>query len=53
MAEKRERTYMPAGIGGLIRYQEEEEPLIKIKPNQLIYIVIVTVAILLAVRFIV
>lgn len=37
---KRDKTYMPMGTGGLLRFQEEEKQLIKIKPKNLIYIVI-------------
>lgn len=37
MAEQKEKTYMPAGIGGLIRYDEEEEEIIKVKPEYLVY----------------
>ena len=37
---KRDKIYMPMGVGGLIRYTEEERPIIRIKPKQLIYIII-------------
>lgn len=37
---KKEKTYLPLGIGGLIRYGEEEESKIKIKPEQLVYILV-------------
>ncbi len=40
MAEQKDKTYMPAGVGGLIRYQEEEDQLIKIKPEHLAYAVL-------------
>ena len=31
---------MPSGMGGLIRYPEEEKEVIKLKPMHVIYIVI-------------
>jgi preprotein translocase subunit Sec61beta len=37
---KKEKTYLPLGIGGLIRYGEEEDSKIKIKPEQLVYILV-------------
>ncbi len=37
---KEEKTYMPSGMGGLVRYGEEEENKIKIEPKQVIYIVV-------------
>ncbi len=39
---KKDKAYLPVGIGGLIRYGEEEESKIKLKPEQLIYILITT-----------
>ena len=36
---KQEKTYMPAGMGGLMRFGDEEEPLIKIQPKQIIYVI--------------
>lgn len=51
MAE--ERTYMPSGGGGLLRFQEEEDQVIKIKPEYLVYIVAAIVAFELAGRFVV
>jgi len=37
---KKEKTYLPLGIGGLIRYGEEEDSKIKIKPEKLVYILV-------------
>ena len=37
---KSDRVYMPSGIGGLIRYQEEEKQVIKLKPMQIVYLVV-------------
>jgi len=36
MAEK--RIQAPAGIGGLVRYSEEEESLIKLKPEHVLIV---------------
>ena len=36
---KKDKAYMPSGMGGLIRYGEEGKALFKIKPMQLVYIV--------------
>ncbi|MDI6806471.1 MAG: preprotein translocase subunit Sec61beta [Candidatus Aenigmarchaeota archaeon] len=41
---RRDKMYMPMGAGGLIRYSEEEKELIKIKPKQVVYIVIGIIA---------
>jgi len=37
---KKDRIYMPMGIGGLIRYGEEEESKIKLKPEHLVYLAV-------------
>lgn len=37
---KEERTYMPSGMGGLMRFGEEEEPIVKLKPVHIIYIIV-------------
>ncbi len=47
---KEDKIYMPSGIGGLIRYQEEEEQLIKLKPKQVAYIVTAIVVLELVLR---
>ncbi len=36
---KEEKSYMPSGIGGLMRFGEEEEPLVKITPKHVIYLI--------------
>ena len=41
---KRDKIYMPSGMGGLIRYPEEEKEVIKLKPEYVVWIVIVIVA---------
>ncbi len=48
MAEQKEKTYMPAGIGGLIRYDEEEDEIIKMKPQYLVYGVAIFAVLLIA-----
>lgn len=48
MAE--EKTYMPSGIGGLMRFGDEEEPLVKIKPKHVIFIIAAVVVMELGAR---
>jgi len=40
MAEKRKKMRAPTTMAGLVRYEEEEESLIKLKPNHVIIIAI-------------
>jgi len=51
MARQKERIYLPAGFGGLIRYGEEEESKFKLKPIQLIYFSIALGILLLIAKF--
>ena len=37
---KEEKTYMPAGMGGLMRFGEEEEPIVKIQPKHVIFAIV-------------
>jgi len=37
---KQDKIYMPMGTGGLMRYSEEEKELLKVKPKQVVWIVI-------------
>jgi preprotein translocase subunit Sec61beta len=37
---KKDKVYMPMGTGGLMRYSEEEKELIKIKPKQIVVLVV-------------
>jgi preprotein translocase subunit Sec61beta len=39
----KDKIYMPSGMGGLMRYPEEEKEVIKLKPEQVVYIVITLV----------
>ena len=50
---KEERTYMPAGIGGLMRFGEEEEPIVKIQPKHVIFVIVAVVAIELIAKLLV
>ena len=47
---KEEKTYMPAGMGGLMRFGEEEEPLVKIQPKHVIFIIVAVIVIELLAR---
>lgn len=51
MAKQKDKVYLPLGIGGLIRYREEEETRIKLKPEQLIYLSTGLGILLLILRF--
>ena len=48
---KDDKVYMPSGMGGLIRYSEEEEEVIKLKPTHVIIISASIVVLELAIRF--
>ena len=39
MAKNKDKVYMPSGVGGLVRYSEEEKQVIKLKPKHVIWIV--------------
>jgi preprotein translocase subunit Sec61beta len=52
MAEK-DKVYMPSGMGGLLRFGEEEEPKFKIKPKHLIYAIAGVVTFELIARFLI
>lgn len=47
---KEEKNYMPAGMGGLMRFGEEEEPLVKIQPKHVIFAIVGVIAIELIAR---
>ena len=42
---KRERIYLPMGTGGLIRYSEREKEALKLKPQHVVWIVILLIII--------
>jgi preprotein translocase subunit Sec61beta len=50
---RKDRRYLPTGIGGLIRYGEEEESKIKLKPEQLVYILVGIGITLILLRFLI
>jgi len=42
---KKDKVYIPSGIGGLIRYPEEEDAKIKLKPEHVIIISVLIIAV--------
>jgi len=40
MARQKDKVYLPMGGGGLMRYQEEAEEMLVIKPNHLVALVV-------------
>ncbi len=40
MASKKDKVYVPSGMGGLIRYPEDEKEVVKLKPKHVIWIVL-------------
>ena len=48
---KDEKVYMPSGMGGLIRYSEEEEQLVKLQPKHVVAISAGIVIFELVIRF--
>lgn len=40
---KKDKMYMPMGSGGLMRYSEEEKELVKVKPVQVVIIVVAVI----------
>ena len=51
MSAKKDRIYMPMGIGGLMRYPEEEKEVLKLKPKHVVWIVSFIVFAELLLRF--
>ncbi|MBS3054986.1 MAG: preprotein translocase subunit Sec61beta [Candidatus Aenigmarchaeota archaeon] len=49
---KKDRIYMPMGAGGLLRYQDEEKQVFKIKPRHVVILVVLIAFLEVAVRFI-
>jgi preprotein translocase subunit Sec61beta len=37
---KKDKFYMPSGVGGLVRYGEEGKELFKVKPKHVVWIVV-------------
>jgi preprotein translocase subunit Sec61beta len=48
---KKDKMYMPMGSGGLIRYSEEEKELIKVKPKQVVVVVVGIIIVELLLKF--
>ena len=51
MASKKDKIYMPSGVGGLIRYPEEEKEVIKLKPKYVVWIVVSIAVFEIALKF--
>ncbi|MBI2543363.1 MAG: preprotein translocase subunit Sec61beta [Candidatus Aenigmarchaeota archaeon] len=51
MSSKKDKIYMPSGVGGLIRYPDEEKEVIKLKPKHVVIIVIGIAVFELALNF--
>ena len=49
---KKDRIYMPMGTGGLLRYQDEEKQVFKIKPRIVIVLVALIAFTVVAMRFV-
>ena len=47
---RKDRIYMPAGTGGLIRYQETGEQKINLKPEHVVYTVVAIVILEIALK---
>jgi len=52
MARSKDRIYMPMGAGGLLRYQDEEKQVFKIKPKHVVAIVVIISFLEVAIRFV-
>jgi preprotein translocase subunit Sec61beta len=48
---KEDKTYMPAGMGGLMRFGEEEEPIVKVQPKHVVIVVSAIIVIEILGRF--
>ena len=48
---KKDKVYVPSGMGGLIRYPEEEKEVIKLKPKHVVWIVVGIAVIEIALKF--
>jgi len=40
---RRDKVYIPSGVGGLIRYPEEERTKIKLKPEHVLYLILIVI----------
>jgi preprotein translocase subunit Sec61beta len=48
---RKDKIYIPAGVGGLVRYPEEEKEALKLKPMQLVFFVAAIVIFELILKF--
>lgn len=48
---KKDKVYMPSGMGGLIRYGEEGKVKFKLKPMHLVYLVVAVVTLEIVLQF--
>ncbi|MCS7094120.1 MAG: preprotein translocase subunit Sec61beta [Candidatus Aenigmarchaeota archaeon] len=51
MTKQKDKVYLPVGMGGLIRYGEQEETKLTIKPEHLIYLSVGLGILLVVLRF--
>ena len=49
---KDEKIYMPSGMGGLMRYSEEEKEVLKLQPKHVIAISIIIVFLELMMKYV-
>lgn len=49
---KKDKIFLPMSVGGLIRYPEEEKEVIKLKPKQVVYLIIGIIIFELILKFI-
>jgi preprotein translocase subunit Sec61beta len=48
---RKDKIYIPSGVGGLVRYPEEEKEVLKIKPQHLVLLVSLIVIFELLLKF--
>jgi preprotein translocase subunit Sec61beta len=48
---RKDKIYIPSGIGGLVRYPEEEKEVLRLKPTHLIILVSLIVIFELLLKF--
>jgi len=53
MVRRKNRVYLPMGTGGLIRYPEEGEELVKLKPKHVIGLVVGIVLLEIVLKFLI
>ena len=49
---KDKKVYMPSGMGGLVRFPEEEKEVVKLKPKHVVWIVLGIAAFEIALKFV-